>query len=364
MRGLCRIYEKSLKKDDLSGTARLADALRIFSPFSADLFSVADSTRMRFYIITVVALLVPSGFTQEYEELELYNNYDEYGALADAAGGGGGGKGQPKLGFSAGSGLRSIAEGSFNSANDAVNNQDAAGHQAAFVAKNTLAQAAAGASATAQAALAGKQILLQGLEQQLRDSQTALMGEKQQLMQAQRSADATMRAAQEARAHVNVLTNTLNAAQTNADHMTQAASEAAGELAAQQSMVGSAKQRVEQLSKQLASVRVDFEATRAAAQKAQAAAQAAAANAAAAAAAAAADLAKSAPPPPPPVPAGKGSSGGGAGKAGGAAGGKGGGGQGGKGAGGAGATGKYIQGIEGNVAYVEDNFYHPFHYSK
>lgn len=39
------------------------------------------------------------------------------------------------------------------------------------------------ASATAQAALAGKQILLQGLEQQFRDAQTALMGEKQQLMQ-------------------------------------------------------------------------------------------------------------------------------------------------------------------------------------
>lgn len=63
------------------------------------------------------------------------------------------------------------------------------------------------------------------------------MGEKQQLMQAQRSADSTMRAAQEARAHVNVLTSTLNAAQAAADHVTQAASEAAGELAAQQSMV-------------------------------------------------------------------------------------------------------------------------------
>ncbi|EFA11524.2 glycine, alanine and asparagine-rich protein isoform X2 [Tribolium castaneum] len=310
---------------------------------------------MRLFFLTIA--LSAGCLAQEYEELELYNNYDEYGPLTDAAGGGGS-KGQTKLGFSAGSGLRSIAEGSFNSANDAVNNQDAAGHQAAFVAKNTLAQAAAGASATAQAALAGKQILLQGLEQQLRDAQTALMGEKQQLMQAQRSADATMRAAQEARAHVNVLTNTLNAAQTNADHMTQAASEAAGELAAQQSMVGSAKQRVDQLSKQLASVRIDFEATRAAAQKAQAAAQAAAANAAAAAAAAAADLAKSAPSPAP--SAGKGGNGGGGGK--GSSGGQGGkgGGQGGKGA----SAGKYIQGIEGNVAYVEDNFYHPFHYSK
>ncbi|XP_064215523.1 PE-PGRS family protein PE_PGRS8 isoform X3 [Tribolium castaneum] len=272
---------------------------------------------MRLFFLTI-ALSAAGCLAQEYEELELYNNYDEYGPLTDAAGGGGS-KGQTKLGFSAGSGLRSIAEGSFNSANDAVNNQDAAGHQAAFVAKNTLAQAAAGA---------------------------------------QRSADATMRAAQEARAHVNVLTNTLNAAQTNADHMTQAASEAAGELAAQQSMVGSAKQRVDQLSKQLASVRIDFEATRAAAQKAQAAAQAAAANAAAAAAAAAADLAKSAPSPAP--SAGKGGNGGGGGK--GSSGGQGGkgGGQGGKGA----SAGKYIQGIEGNVAYVEDNFYHPFHYSK
>lgn len=91
--------------------------------------------------------VVPLAYSQEYEEIELYNNYDEYGPLID-----GGGAAQPaaaasgKLGFSAGSGLRSIAEGSFNSANDAVNNQDAAGHQAAFVAKNTLAQSAAAVS--------------------------------------------------------------------------------------------------------------------------------------------------------------------------------------------------------------------------
>lgn len=89
----------------------------------------------------------------------------------------------------------------------------------------------------------------------------------------------------------------MNAAQAAADHVTQAASEAAGELAAQQSMVGAAMDRVEQIGKQLASVRIDFEATQQAALKAQAAAQAAAANAAAAAAAAAAGLAKNLPPP-------------------------------------------------------------------
>lgn len=94
----------------------------------------------------------------------------------------------------------------------------------------------------------------------------------------------------EARQHVQVLQNTLNAAQAAADHVTQAANEAAGELAAQQAMVGSAKDRLEQIGKQLAAVRIDFQATQAAAQKAQASAQAAAANAAAAAAAAAAGM--------------------------------------------------------------------------
>lgn len=102
----------------------------------------------------------------------------------------------------------------------------------------------------------------------------------------------------------------MNAAQAAADHVTQAASEAAGELAAQQSMVGAAMDRLEQIGKQLAAVRIDFEATQQAAQKAQAAAQAAAANAAAAAAAAAAGLAKNTPSPPPTqAPAGGGKQG-------------------------------------------------------
>jgi len=52
--------------------------------------------------------------------------------------------GKRKPGLSVGSSLRSIAEGSSNTAKDAVNNQDAAGYQAAYVAKNTLAQSAAG----------------------------------------------------------------------------------------------------------------------------------------------------------------------------------------------------------------------------
>lgn len=55
-----------------------------------------------------------------------------------------------KPGFSAGSGLRSIAQGSADQASSAVSNQHAAAKQAAYVAQNTLAQAASQAAATAQ----------------------------------------------------------------------------------------------------------------------------------------------------------------------------------------------------------------------
>lgn len=99
--------------------------------------------------------------------------------------------------------------------------------------KNTLAQAASQAAATAQAALAGKQVLLQGLEQQSIDAHQALDGEIQQLQQAKRSAKAAQQSAQQALNHVAVLTAALNNAQSSSEHAQQAATEAAAELASQ-----------------------------------------------------------------------------------------------------------------------------------
>lgn len=78
-----------------------------------------------------------------YDDLEVLTNYDvQFSQIQQASDNGV----QQKQGFSQGAGLRSIAEGSSMAANDAVNNQDAAGHQAAYVAKNTLAQSAAAVS--------------------------------------------------------------------------------------------------------------------------------------------------------------------------------------------------------------------------
>ena len=64
---------------------------------------------------------------------------DDHSAYSVHNGGGNGGKV-----YSAGSGLRTIAQGSADQAHTAVQNQYAAANQAAFVAKNNLAQQAAG----------------------------------------------------------------------------------------------------------------------------------------------------------------------------------------------------------------------------
>ncbi|GAB0088898.1 hypothetical protein DMENIID0001_033620 [Sergentomyia squamirostris] len=205
------------------------------------------------------------------------NEHASYSSVAES-------HGAPiKSGYSAGSGLRSIAQGSADQANSAVANQHSAGKQAAYVAKNTLAQQAVQASATAQAALAGKQVLLQGLEQQSLEAHQALDSEIVQLQQAKRSAKASHQAATQALNHVTVLTQALNNAQLTADHAQQSAQEAAAELASQTAMVGAAKTRLEAIEEQLHSARIDFEATQVAAQKAAASAQEAQNNAAEAA---------------------------------------------------------------------------------
>lgn len=68
---------------------------------------------------------------------------------------------------------------------------------------------------------------------------------------------------------VNVIQAALNAAQATSENANEAASQAAGELGAQTAMVGAARQRLHALQEQLHGVRLDFEATQAAARKAQ-----------------------------------------------------------------------------------------------
>lgn len=87
-------------------------------------------------------------------------------------------------------GLRSIAQGSADQASSAVANQELAAKQASYIAQNNLANLALQASATAMAALQGKQVLLSKIEQENLDAHQALETELQQLRQAKRSAKA------------------------------------------------------------------------------------------------------------------------------------------------------------------------------
>lgn len=88
------------------------------------------------------------------------------------------------------SGLRSIAQGSADQANSAVVNQHLAAKQASYIAQNNLANLALQASATAMAALQGKQVLLAKIERENLDAHQALENELTQLRQAKRSAKA------------------------------------------------------------------------------------------------------------------------------------------------------------------------------
>lgn len=187
-------------------------------------------------------------------------------------------------GFSVGGPLANIAKGAAEQAHTQLSNQQSAAGQAAFVAKNTLAQAAVQSAATAAAALAGKQIVVQGLEQQSKDAHVAVDSENLQLQQAERAANAARTTAKQAMHQLQVATAALNAAQATADRAAQAAAEAAAELAAQTTMLGQAKARAESVDEQLSAARLDYETTQAAAEKAANAAAAAQNNAAAAAA--------------------------------------------------------------------------------
>lgn len=90
-------------------------------------------------ILVVAASSSPSGWHHDGHG-QHYDVHDNDSAGSHVSYGGG------KNGYSAGSGLRNIAQGSAQQAYNAVQNQLLASKQAAFTAKNTLAQAAAGVS--------------------------------------------------------------------------------------------------------------------------------------------------------------------------------------------------------------------------
>ncbi|CAH1164196.1 unnamed protein product [Phaedon cochleariae] len=189
--------------------------------------------------------------------------------------------------------LTSLAHSSAVQAKNAVRSQHTAGSQAAFGVKSSLASAAFGAAQTAQAALVGKQAIVQNLKRQAIDAQQQLQGEISQYHQLEAVAQASQQVSQDAQNQLHTLTAALTAAQGGAAHAEQAAAEAANAAAAQHEMVVEAKQRIAQVLNQLQHALDDLQQTEASAAKAAEAAHVAQSNAAAAGLAVAAASAKS-----------------------------------------------------------------------
>ncbi|EDV90561.1 uncharacterized protein LOC6569805 [Drosophila grimshawi] len=182
-------------------------------------------------------------------------------------------------GYLSDNGLRNIAKGSADQALSAAASQNAAGKQASYVAKSTLAQAAAQAAGTVVAVLKGKELMMHRFEEQSVEAHKSVEGELTQLQQAKRSAKAAQYAAQQAINHVSVLTAALNNAQSASELAQKAAAEAAAELSSQIDMVAQAKGKLEHIESQAYAARLDYEETREAAEKATLSAQEAQLNA-------------------------------------------------------------------------------------
>ncbi|GJQ73533.1 hypothetical protein Trydic_g13885 [Trypoxylus dichotomus] len=166
--------------------------------------------------------------------------------------------------FTQGSSLRAIAQNSAELANTAIVNHHTASNQAEFTAKNELAHTAIGASATATAALIGKQILLQRLEQEFQNAQEQLESATLQLEQAQRAALAAQNLVHLAQSQLSSIAAAVNAAHGTVLYATEAANTATAEVGSQLSMVGEAKSKIESIAAQLDLARTDYEATEAA----------------------------------------------------------------------------------------------------
>ncbi|KAJ8963129.1 hypothetical protein NQ318_018594 [Aromia moschata] len=247
----------------------------------------------RFFVIAVCALgCASAGVPKQQLKIVVPEQQAQASSIHELSGyeasGYGGSLGHDDGKSSNGAELTSLAHSSAVQANNAVQNQQTAGSQAAFGVANSFASAAIGAAQTAQAALVGKQAIVQNLKRSLIDAQHQLQGEIRQYQQIEAVALAAREAAQQAQEQATALAAALSTAQSGSQRSEQAYVEAANAAASQQSMVTEAKQRVAHLLSQIDTAVEELQDTEYSAAKAAESAQVAQSNAAAAGAAVAA----------------------------------------------------------------------------
>lgn len=158
--------------------------------------------------------------------------------------------------------------------------QEAAAHQASYLAKITLARLAAQAAIAAQTALLAKQALLVFLEEQRTEASTSLQTELAQLKVAEAAVEAATKTQRKAHKLTTILTDILKSTEDLAEQAVQTSQYAEEELESQTKMVDKAKEQFEAIESKVIMTQIEFSKTKEATETASEDAQIAQINAA------------------------------------------------------------------------------------
>ncbi|XP_046629117.1 uncharacterized protein LOC124309493 [Neodiprion virginianus] len=145
--------------------------------------------------------------------------------------------------------------------------------------KAQLAEKAVQAAKAAEAALSGKEAIVEQLKGEVKEAESVVREEGVSLQQTQSNVKSAMEAAQQSRIQLKTLASAVRTANANLGNAEAAAQGARQAYSEKQQLLDAAKRRVDELSKQLQAAKIDLANTKQAALKASAAAHDAKANA-------------------------------------------------------------------------------------
>lgn len=145
--------------------------------------------------------------------------------------------------------------------------QQIAAEQASQQVKQQLAEKALEAAEACEAAVAGKQSVVEQIECELHNAEDLERKDTNSLQQGQAFLNAALQTAQQSQAEVKLLTNTLQVAQANAANAQQASLGVQEDMNEKQKILDMMKTHTDSLNKQLASAKEDLKNTKKAAAK-------------------------------------------------------------------------------------------------
>ncbi|SPP88072.1 tol-Pal system protein TolA [Drosophila guanche] len=175
-------------------------------------------------------------------------------------------KGNPK------SKATNIAQKAAQDAKAASDSQMAAAEAAATQVKTELAERAAQSARAAEAALAGKQQMVEQLAQEMAEAEAVVTEVTASLQNTQINTNAAAAAASDSQTQLQQMKLLLQAATTNLANIEGVSQGAQTELSEKTQLLEAAKNRVQSLGKQMADAKADFDKTKQAAYKAACAA--------------------------------------------------------------------------------------------